>query len=106
MKIQDVNHQAQIIQYVNQQAKLSPTEKNPVSPDRSPSAAPVSGDRVDLSPSSRMIQKIQEAALAAPDVRTEKTAALKKQIENGTYSINSEEIAGKMIKEFLLELNK
>jgi negative regulator of flagellin synthesis FlgM len=104
MKIQDVGQKAQIIQYVNQQAKPGLAEKNQAPATNGASFAPV--DRVELSTSSRLIQKIQEAAQAAPDVRAEKVAALKKQVENGTYQVSSEDIAGKMLKNFLLEINK
>jgi negative regulator of flagellin synthesis FlgM len=104
MKIQDVGQKAQIIQYVNQQAKPSLADKNQAASANGASFSPV--DRVELSTSSRLIQKIQEAAQAAPDVRAEKVAALKKQVENGTYQVSSEDIAGKMLKNFLLEINK
>jgi negative regulator of flagellin synthesis FlgM len=104
MKIPDVNQKAQIIQYVNQQTRINPVEKNQVAAAGGASLAPV--DRVELSTSSRMIQKIQEAAQAAPDVRAEKVAALKKQVADGTYQVSSEDIAGKMLKDFLLEMNQ
>ena len=39
---------------------------------------------------------------AVPDVRDEKVAQIKKQIENGTYKIDGEKIALKMIKESLM----
>jgi negative regulator of flagellin synthesis FlgM len=104
MKIPDVNQKAQIIQYVNQQTRINPVEKNQIATAGGASLAPV--DRVELSTSSRMIQKIQEAAQAAPDVRAEKVAALKKQVADGTYQVSSEDIAGKMLKDFLLEMNQ
>jgi negative regulator of flagellin synthesis FlgM len=104
MKIQDANSKAQIIQYVNQQAKVNPADKNQVGSNSGVSFSPT--DRVELSSSSRLIQKIQEAAQAAPDVRAEKVAALKKQVENGTYQVSSEDIAGKMLKDFLIEMNQ
>jgi negative regulator of flagellin synthesis FlgM len=104
MKIQDVGQKAQIIQYVNQQAKPSLADKNQAASANGASFSPV--DRVELSTSSRLIQKIQEAAQAAPDVRAEKVAALKEQVDNGTYQVSSEDIAGKMLKNFLLEMNK
>jgi negative regulator of flagellin synthesis FlgM len=37
-----------------------------------------------------------------PDVRADKVSQLKSQIQNGTYEINADKIAGKMIKESLL----
>ena len=104
MKISDTSQKAQIIQYVNQQSKINTAEKTSVDASGGASITPV--DRVELSSSSRLIQKIQEAALAAPDVRAERVAALKKQVESGAYQVSSEDIAGKMLKDFLLEMNQ
>lgn len=104
MKIQDTNQKAQIIQYVNQQTRTNGNDKAQVQQNNGPANNPM--DRVELSSDSRMIRKIQEAAQAAPDVRAERVAALKEKIENGTYQVSSDEIAGKMVREFLLEMNK
>jgi len=102
MKIQDIAQKAQILQYVNQQTKLNTTDQSTVSPEtKVPTQV---GDRVDLSPSSRMIKRIEEVALSAPDIRADKVAALRKQVESGKYQVNSEDLAGKMLKEFIVEL--
>jgi negative regulator of flagellin synthesis FlgM len=102
MKIQDIAQKAQILQYVNQQTKLNTTDQSTVSPEtKVPTQV---GDRVDLSPSSRMIKRIEEVALSAPDIRADKVAALRKQVESGKYQVNSDDLAGKMLKEFIVEL--
>jgi len=102
MKIQDIAQKAQILQYVNQQTKLNTTDQSTVSPEtKVPTQV---GDRVDLSPSSRMIKKIEEVALSAPDIRADKVAVLRKQVESGKYQVNSDDLAGKMLKEFIVEL--
>jgi negative regulator of flagellin synthesis FlgM len=106
MKIQDINQRAQaaqVLQYVNQQAKVNTNEQGAVNPDTK--VITQVGDRVDLSPSSRMIKKIEAAALSAPDTRAGKVAALKKQVESGTYQVNSDELAGKMLKDSLIEMS-
>jgi negative regulator of flagellin synthesis FlgM len=103
MKIQDIAQKAQILQYVNQQTKLNTADRSAVNPETK--VQTLVEDRVDLSPSSRMIKKIEEVALSAPDTRADKVAALKKQVESGTYQVNSNELAGKMLKEFIVELN-
>jgi len=102
MKIQDIAQKAQILQYVNQQTKLNTTDQSMVNPETQVQTQV--GDRVDLSPSSRMIKKIEEVALSAPDTRADKVAALKKQVESGKYQVNSDDLAGKMLKEFIVEL--
>jgi negative regulator of flagellin synthesis FlgM len=104
MKIQDINQQAQILQYVNQQAKVNTNDRAAVNPETK--VQPPVGDRVDLSPSAMMIKKIEEVALSAPDTRADKVAALKQKVESGTYQVNSDELAGKMLKEFIVELNR
>jgi flagellar biosynthesis anti-sigma factor FlgM len=103
MKIQDISQKAQILQYINQQTKVNTNDQSTVNPGTKVQT-PV-GDRVDLSPSFRMIKKIEEVALSAPDTRAEKVAALKKKVESGTYQVNSDELAGKMLRESLIELN-
>jgi flagellar biosynthesis anti-sigma factor FlgM len=103
MKIQDIAQKAQILQYVNQQTRLSTGDLSLVNTEAKVQTQ--GEDRVDLSPSSRMIKKIEEVALSAPDTRVDKVAALKKKVESGTYQVNSEELAGKMLKEFIVEMN-
>jgi flagellar biosynthesis anti-sigma factor FlgM len=104
MKIQDFSQKTQVLQYVNQQTKVNTNDQGTVNPETTiPSQA---GDRVDLSPSSKMIKKIEATALSTPDTRSDKVAALKKKVESGTYRVNSDEVAGKMLKEFIVELNK
>jgi negative regulator of flagellin synthesis FlgM len=61
-----------------------------------------SADKVVLSPQAKEIMRAKELLDATPEIRQEKVAALKAQIENGTYKIDSDEIATKMIRESLL----
>ncbi|MEJ2639588.1 MAG: flagellar biosynthesis anti-sigma factor FlgM [Desulfosarcinaceae bacterium] len=67
------------------------------------SAQRASGDAVTLSTQVRQLQAAREALSAMPEVREEKVAAIRTQIEAGTYEIDGEKIAGKMIEEALLE---
>jgi negative regulator of flagellin synthesis FlgM len=57
---------------------------------------------VVISDTAKRIQEAQKQIQTIPDVRAEKVAELRKQIENGTYEIKADQIAGKMIKESLL----
>ena len=59
-------------------------------------------DTVVISDTARRIQEAQKQIQTIPDVRTDKVAEIRNQIENGTYEINADQIAGKMIKESLL----
>jgi negative regulator of flagellin synthesis FlgM len=58
-------------------------------------------DRVSLSPQARELLNAQRALAAIPDVRAEKVEAIKARIADGTYRIDSEQIAAKMIRESL-----
>ncbi len=59
-------------------------------------------DSVVLSPKAKEIQETKELLSAVPDVREEKVAQIKTQIENGTYEIDGEKVASRMIRESLL----
>jgi negative regulator of flagellin synthesis FlgM len=59
-------------------------------------------DTVALSSAAKDIQEAQRKLDAIPDVREEKVAQIKEQIENGTYEMDAEKIADKMLKDVLL----
>jgi len=88
----------QIDAYVNQVH-----EKNKVDAANSkPDKAAAKTDTVVISDAAKRIQEIRNQLDAVPDVREEKVAQLKNQIENGTYEINADNIAEKMIREGLI----
>ena len=60
------------------------------------------GDKVVLSPEAIKIQEAKELMGSIPDIREEKVAQIKAQIENGTYRIKEKELATKMVRESLL----
>ncbi len=61
-------------------------------------------EKVNLSATARDIQKLKNAVDQLPDVRTEKVQDLQKQIEQGTYKVDSDKIAEKMAGESLLDI--
>jgi negative regulator of flagellin synthesis FlgM len=63
---------------------------------------PAKTDTVVLSDAAKRIQEAKKQLDAIPDVRQDKVAQLREQIENGTYEIDAEKIAGKMLKDSLL----
>ena len=84
--------------YVNQVQ-----DKNKVgSPDNKPEKTAVKADTVVLSDAAKRVQEARRQLDDIPDVREEKVLQLRSQIQNGTYEINADKIAGKMIKEGLL----
>ncbi|MDL1962759.1 MAG: flagellar biosynthesis anti-sigma factor FlgM [Deltaproteobacteria bacterium] len=58
-------------------------------------------DKVVLSSKAREIQEAKKLLNSLPDIREEKVAHLKEQIKNGTYHIEGDKIAVKMLNESL-----
>jgi negative regulator of flagellin synthesis FlgM len=59
-------------------------------------------DKVELSSRGREIQEAMQLLESVPDVREDKVALLKEQIGAGTYEVEGEKIAEKMLRESLL----
>jgi len=55
-----------------------------------------------ISDAAKRVQEARRQLDDIPDVREGKVSQLRSQIQNGTYEINADKIAGKMIKEGLL----
>jgi negative regulator of flagellin synthesis FlgM len=71
----------------------------------SPREAPKGGlseDKIALSPEAKQIQEAKKLLDSLPDIREDKVAEIKEQIESGAYNIDGEKIAFKMIRESIL----
>jgi negative regulator of flagellin synthesis FlgM len=101
MKVSDLHQQTNSMQYVNQVNSLDKKESTQEAEGKSPST-----DTVELSAQSKEMQKIYDMVQLAPDVRAEKVASLKKAIKEGSYEVDSEAVADKMIKDSIFELIK
>ena len=62
-----------------------------------------SDDSVEISSEALNLKDMQAAAMQAPDVRAEKVAAIKTQVDSGAYQISHEKLAEQMIEEAILE---
>ena len=71
-------------------------------PDNKPEKTAVKADTVVISDAAKRVQEARNQLNDIPDVREEKVSQLRDQIQNGTYQIDADKIAGKMIKEGLL----
>ena len=60
-------------------------------------------DKVVLSPKAKELLEAKKLLSSVADIRKEKVALIKQQLENGTYQIDGEKIAVRMIKESLLD---
>jgi negative regulator of flagellin synthesis FlgM len=86
-------------------APIKGSNSNSVVADKSQgeaSAAGVStsqtGDTVTLTSSARSLQKIEEAVAKAPVVDASKVAAVKQAVDSGTYQINADRVADKLLQ--------
>ena len=84
--------------YVNQvqeKDKVEPTSEQPEKQQ-------VKADTVELSDMGKRVQDAHAQLESIPDVREDKVAQLKEQVENGTYEVDADKVAEKMLKESLL----
>ncbi len=75
----------------------------PARPQGGTEAAAAGVDVIHLSPQARLLQKAAQIAQATPEVRPEKVLALKDSVEQGTYTVDSQQVANKLIVEMLTE---
>lgn len=57
------------------------------------------GDRVSVSQNALLLTEARRTAQASPDVRQEKVDALKSQVADGSYQVDSTKLAGKLLAE-------
>lgn len=67
-------------------------------------AAGLATERVDLSAKAKEIQKIRKMLDGIPEVREEKVQALKNQIAQGSYRIDTDKIAERMVEDSLIDI--
>ena len=101
MKINDLSQGSNQIQYVNQ---ANPQDKSPAAQDIKNQETLV--DKVELSAESKEIKKINDVLEMTPDVRADRVAELKKQVQEDRYQVDSEAVAGKMIDQTIIDLVK
>lgn len=56
-------------------------------------------DQVHLSEKAKELDKLKQVIQQMPEIRTDKVEALKKSIQEGTYKVDSFQIAGKILEE-------
>jgi len=84
--------------YVNQVQEKDKVDTASEQPEKQQAKA----DTVELSDTGKRIQEAHKQLESIPDIREEKVAQLKEQVENGTYEVDAEKVADKMLKEALL----
>ena len=99
MKITDNNSSLNIRNYAN---NIQDNRKTDSSAKQGSSQA-VKEDKVVLSPKAKEVQEATKLIKELPDIREEKVAKLKEQVDQGTYRIDGKKIAFKMLKESILD---
>jgi negative regulator of flagellin synthesis FlgM len=72
-----------------------------VSADNKAQANGVSSDRVELSKDYQDLAQAKKVLMARDEIRTERVDQIRTQLYSGNYTINPEEIAGKMLDEVI-----
>ncbi len=67
-------------------------------------AAGVQEDRISISSQTRDINLAKGVIDKLPEVREELVNAIRKEIDSGTYNVNLEKVAGKMVTESILDI--
>jgi negative regulator of flagellin synthesis FlgM len=99
MEISPKNKADMVGAYVNQ-VHLKPKTEDPAEMDARQQA--ITADRVVISDTAKRIQEARTQLESIPDTRADKVAEIKRSIQDGTYKIEPEKIADKMIQESLL----
>ena len=92
-------------QYINQSyaANNTNTAAN-TSTDQEKRADSTLSDSINLSATTRDLQKISAAADTEPDDRAQKVEELKQQVQANQYTVNAEQVAEKMIGSIMDEV--
>jgi negative regulator of flagellin synthesis FlgM len=101
MEITRGNPFGKIDSYVKQVDK-DKTKSGAVSDNQRSNGMLPSKDSVELSPKAKEMQEAMKILDTLPDVREDKVAQIKQQIEEGSYEIDGKKIAEKMIGESLI----
>ena len=93
----DKNQGIQVDAYVNQ---VHDKKKADQAADQAKESA-VKTDTVVISEAAKRIQETRAKLDEVPDVREDKVAELRNQIQNGTYQVDAQKTAEKLLKEHL-----
>lgn len=62
-----------------------------------------SKDQVSVSSAAKEIGRLQMEVSKMPDIRTDKVNQIKNAIDSGTYNVKGESVAGKILKEAIID---
>lgn len=82
--------------------RAADVQKAKVAPNSEGAKTHSAGAQVDISEQAQLMRKAAEAVHAAPDVRQDRVAQLKERIRAGTYKVDSQSVADKLVEEHFL----
>jgi flagellar biosynthesis anti-sigma factor FlgM len=96
MDINSINHR-QNDPAINGQLAARRAEKAANEVQLKPDAGRFPSDTLEISDGARELARARQAVDAAPDVRADKVADIKKRIEDGTYTVSPHLLAQKIL---------
>jgi len=78
-------------------------ERRPRSEEIHPQQPIQAEDQVELSSQALKLSSLKEMAMAAPDIRSDKIDNIMKQVQDGSYTIDSRLVAERMIQDHMVE---
>ncbi|MCK9273913.1 MAG: flagellar biosynthesis anti-sigma factor FlgM [Syntrophales bacterium] len=99
MKVSETRNQAsELVSHYKINEKTATGRETQVSGKTDPE------EKVSLSAKAKDINKVKEAIAELPDMREEKVMELKRRIDEGSYRVEGEKVADKLIEESLLDI--
>jgi len=86
-----------------EQLQTGPTGAVSSAQDRQAATTAGSGDVIQLSEKARLMQKASQVIADTPEVRPEKVMALQDAVQQGTYEVDPQKVAGSLIANLLQE---
>ena len=102
MKINDFDTGSKVQKYQSEVKPGADRTKKPT--EKTVDQVDSPADNVQLSERSQEITGVQEAVEAAPEIRQDKVEAVKARLADGSYEVNSEKVADRILKSSLQEI--
>jgi negative regulator of flagellin synthesis FlgM len=102
MKINDFDAGSKVQKYQSEVKTGTDRAREPAKKTADQTDSPV--DNVQLSERSHEFVRIKEAVEAAPEIRQDKVDAVKARLAEGSYEVDSEEVADRILTSSLQEI--